>query len=245
MAKQTINIGASPNDGTGTPLRTSFDYCNLNFTELYTATGPSGNNIVVPGTATITGDLTAARLIVTGGTIPTNGLWLPTTNTLEFAANSLAQYRIAPLGVFSWFDGAGGTRMTLNSSGLAIGTAPANDKLLSLDSIGILLSGATSDFSFRNVGGTAIQRLRYTDATGTLTIGSANATSYPVELGGSTAGRAIVIDSSINSIVNVTSTAPALATNNQMVFNLTSNTNLRISVRGTDGTTRTANITLA
>ena len=58
MAKQTINIGASPNDGTGTPLRTSFDYCNLNFTELYAATGPSGNNIVVPGNATITGDLT-------------------------------------------------------------------------------------------------------------------------------------------------------------------------------------------
>jgi hypothetical protein len=46
MAKQTINIGAAPNDGTGTPLRTSFDYCNQNFTELYTATGPSGNNIV-------------------------------------------------------------------------------------------------------------------------------------------------------------------------------------------------------
>ena len=38
---------------------------------------------------------------------------------------------------------------------------------------------------------------------------------------------------------------PALATNNQMVFTLTSNTNLRISVRGSDGTTRTANITLA
>ena len=58
MAQQTINIGASPNDGTGTPLRTSFDYTNQNFTELYTAVGPSGNNIVVPGSATITGDLT-------------------------------------------------------------------------------------------------------------------------------------------------------------------------------------------
>ena len=58
MSKQTINIGASPNDGTGTPLRTSFDYTNQNFTELYTAVGPSGNNIVVPGTATITGALT-------------------------------------------------------------------------------------------------------------------------------------------------------------------------------------------
>jgi hypothetical protein len=125
MAKQTINIGASPNDGTGTPLRTAFDYTNQNFTELYTATGPSGNNIVVPGNATITGDLTAARLIVTGGTIPTNGLWLPTTNTLEFAANSLAQYRIAPLGVFSWYDGAGGTRMTLNATGLGVGGSPS------------------------------------------------------------------------------------------------------------------------
>jgi hypothetical protein len=71
MAKQTINIGTAPNDGTGTPLRTAFDYCNLNFTELYTAVGPSGNNIVVPGTATITGDLTVAtdRLkVVTGST---------------------------------------------------------------------------------------------------------------------------------------------------------------------------------
>ena len=78
--------------------------------------------------ATITGDLTAARLIVTGGTIPANGLWLPTTNTLEFAANTLAQYRIAPLGVFSWYDGAGGTRMTLNATGLGIG-GPAVSRL--------------------------------------------------------------------------------------------------------------------
>jgi hypothetical protein len=75
--------------------------------------------------ATITGDLTAARLIVTGGTIPANGLWLPAANTLEFAANSLAQYRIAPLGVFSWYDGAGGTRMTLNSTGLSVGVTPS------------------------------------------------------------------------------------------------------------------------
>jgi len=60
-------------------------------------------------------------LTVTGGTIPANGVYLPAANTLEFAANSLAQYRIAPLGVFSWYDGAGGTRMTLNSNALAIG----------------------------------------------------------------------------------------------------------------------------
>jgi len=58
MAQQTINVGTSPNDGTGTPLWTAFQYTNSNFSELYTAVGPSGNNIVVPGAATITGDLT-------------------------------------------------------------------------------------------------------------------------------------------------------------------------------------------
>jgi hypothetical protein len=43
----------------------------------------------------------------------------------------------------------------------------------------------------------------------------------------------------------VQTAAPTLTSNQQMVFTLTSNTNLRISVRGTDGTTRVANITLA
>jgi len=35
MAKQTINIGAAPNDGTGDPIRTAFDKANDNFDELY------------------------------------------------------------------------------------------------------------------------------------------------------------------------------------------------------------------
>ena len=39
MAKQTINIGQSPNDRSGDPLRTAFDKVNQNFTELYNLTG--------------------------------------------------------------------------------------------------------------------------------------------------------------------------------------------------------------
>ena len=35
MAKQVIGIGSVANDGTGDPLRTAFDKCNDNFTELY------------------------------------------------------------------------------------------------------------------------------------------------------------------------------------------------------------------
>jgi hypothetical protein len=35
MAKQIINIGSEPNDGTGDPLRTAFTKVNQNFTEIY------------------------------------------------------------------------------------------------------------------------------------------------------------------------------------------------------------------
>jgi len=43
MAKQTINIGSTANDGTGDPLRTAFNKINANFSELYTELG--GNNL--------------------------------------------------------------------------------------------------------------------------------------------------------------------------------------------------------
>lgn len=35
MAKQTVNIGTTANDGTGDPLRTAFDKLNDNFDEVY------------------------------------------------------------------------------------------------------------------------------------------------------------------------------------------------------------------
>jgi hypothetical protein len=54
----------------------------------------------------------------------------------------------------------------------------------------------------------------------------------------------VSLDAGGNTIVSTTATPPTLATNNDMVFNLTTNTNLRISVRGSDGITRVANITL-
>jgi len=54
MAKQTINIGSSANDGTGDPLRTAFDKVNDNFNELYAATGAgSGQNISISGQSII------------------------------------------------------------------------------------------------------------------------------------------------------------------------------------------------
>ncbi len=52
-------------------------------------------------------------------------------------------------------------------------------------------------------------------------------------------------DTSANFQTRVTGTAPSLATNSTMTFELTSNTSLKIFVRGSDGTTRSTTLTLA
>ena len=141
MAKQTINIGASPNDGTGTPLRTAFDYTNQNFTELYTATGPSGNNIVVPGNATITGALTVGSNAASGGAVRLSNnsaiAYRNAANNANIVALSIdgsnalvlneGAYTISSTGVGTWSVG-GSTAMTLNSTGLGVGVASPDFK---------------------------------------------------------------------------------------------------------------------
>ena len=57
MAKQTINIGSSANDGTGDPLRTAFDKINDNFTELYGADDDATNFVVEDTSPQLGGDL--------------------------------------------------------------------------------------------------------------------------------------------------------------------------------------------
>lgn len=51
MAKQTINVGSAPNDGTGDPLRDAMVKVNSNFTELYTDAFPS--NTVSVGNSSV------------------------------------------------------------------------------------------------------------------------------------------------------------------------------------------------
>ena len=56
MAKQTINVGSSANDGTGDPLRTAFNKINANFTELY-GDSAEANDILEDTTPQLGGDL--------------------------------------------------------------------------------------------------------------------------------------------------------------------------------------------
>ena len=106
-----------------------------------------GGNVQA-ASATITGDLTARNWFLTGGSLPGVGNAYPfayrigggslgigaatETGTTAYIAfycgqGGVEQYRIAPLGVNTWSDGAGGTRMTLNATGLGVGVAPTTD----------------------------------------------------------------------------------------------------------------------
>jgi hypothetical protein len=69
MAKQTINIGATANDGTGDQLRTAFDKVNDNFNEVYTELGGSSlSNINISGNTISTDDTNGNLTLDPNGT---------------------------------------------------------------------------------------------------------------------------------------------------------------------------------
>jgi hypothetical protein len=72
--------------------------------------------------------------------------------------------------------------------------------------------------------------------TGKLVIKTSNAGTLAI---------AATYDENGNLIQKVNGTAPSLAVNSTMSFELTSNTSLKIFVRGSDGTTRSTTLTLA
>jgi hypothetical protein len=84
MAKQTINIGAVANDGTGTNLRSGAIIVNDNFNEIYTALG-NGSSITLTATPTELNLLAGATAIVTSN----NSVAL-TNKTINGSSNTLS-----------------------------------------------------------------------------------------------------------------------------------------------------------
>jgi hypothetical protein len=96
-----------------------------------------------------------------------------------------------------------------------------------------------SGFKYANTGSQATHYYQYqgTHVWSTAASGTAgNAITFT---------QAMTLDASGNLILLSSNTPATLTTNGQLTVNATSNTNLRFSYRGSDGTTRVANITLA
>ena len=77
MAKQTINVGTTANDGTGDTLRDSFIKVNDNFTEVYNLANPTvialaaADGTIVTGTTTET---LSQSLLIPANTFSSNGM---------------------------------------------------------------------------------------------------------------------------------------------------------------------------
>ena len=97
MAKQTINTGTSPNDGTGDPIRTAMDKINDNFDELYDGKFPNNLNAVsfTIGSNVVTGNstiFTANGISVNSTVVNTVSYIVSNTTTNIFVANSSGVY---------------------------------------------------------------------------------------------------------------------------------------------------------
>jgi len=155
-----------------------------------------------------------------------------------------------------WYDGSGSTRMTLNSTGLGLGGIAAGlerfvvfsgaSKMMSIDTNGTFFAdGGTGKGRVTIENSSATNSiLSTTTLFGAYNILKTAASQHQWFIGGST--QAMTLDASGRLIINSsTFVTPTLNTNGELNFMATSNTNVRFSYRGTDGVTRTADITLA
>ena len=176
-----------------------------------------------------------------GDTAISDNRYFNGSNNIYKTTNAATIYSLAS-GQHRWFTAPSGTA----------GAAITFTQAMTLDASGNLVVGDTSASYRLDVKGSTGNGIAYRDGTVTNYLGTTGSnlgylgtlTNHPVAFLTNATERAR-IDSSGNLIQSAPTTAPTLATNGTMVFNLTSNTNLRVSVRGSDGVTRTANLTLA
>jgi hypothetical protein len=173
------------------------------------------------------------------------------------------RFQVANDGVCTWSNvgGVAGTAMTLNSTGLGVGASPSTRLHIS-NSGDVYARIATTSVAKAGVqlsaNGVVRSHLLYDDGAGTTYLSSGtgfggsgqalvlqSGTSFQIYTNNQLATAQMTVDANGNMILRSSATPATLANNGELTVNATSNTNLRFSYRGSDGTTRVANITLA
>ena len=241
MAKQTINIGSSANDGTGTSLRDGGDLINDNFNEIYTAFGDGST--LSSGFVTATGTATLTNKTLTSPVIDT------ITRTGDFTIDASGDIKL---------DAAGGD-VEINNNGTVIGKLSDSSNDFQLTSI-----IQDKDFVVKgNDGGSFVTALRLdmseagaaifnsTIAATGLTINSAY--TFPTADGGAnqvlqTNGSGTLSFAALSGLSNVVEdTSPQLGGNLDLNSNdITGTGNIdNVGTITTDGLTVAGSITLA
>jgi len=138
------------------------------------------------------------------------------------------------------FYASGSQAMRLTSTGLGIGTSSPVANLH--------VSGSGASFRLSNTAATTNGDAAFTIRAAVPGVGYNNINNIAWEhrfSTGTSETERMRIDSSGNLIQTVNTTAATLTTNQTLTFSIVDNSTLRISVRGSDGTTRTATIALS
>src|SRR5210317_2490094 len=248
MAKQSINIGSVPNDGTGNTLRDAGDLINDNFNEIYTAIGD--------GTT-----LTAGTFVTTTNTVSITNKTFDTTNTfptITIGDDTSTNFTLSLGGSFEIVGGSGintaidNNRIVLSTDG-SIVTETSSDTLtnktindnantLTINSANstITIDGTQSTLS--NIANSSLDTIKNSKlANSYITIGDDTSTNFNVDLGGS---FEIVGGSDINNARE--NNRIVLSTDGSIVTETSSDVLTNKTINGPDNTiTNIANGSLA
>ena len=179
MAKQTINIGAAANDGTGDPIRDAFDKVNDNFDELYSSYVATGS--VSVGNATVNSVISN-----TGGLVVSNSTVSTVANSSTFKiGNTTANSTLTAtqLGVLG--NSTIGTAV-INTTAFAVGNATVNASLsLSTLAVSTATSNLVVNSSVLSLGNSTVNAVANSSR---VTVGSADLTTNTLLLGTGTTG---------------------------------------------------------
>lgn len=137
MAKQTVDLGTTANDGTGDPIRVAFDKVNDNFNELY-------SNAVIDTSVTV-GNTTVNSAITTNGIVSGNTTDYVVANTTELRVHSNTTYSSLSKTTLTVAN-----TTTVNSSVIFIGNSTVNSSI-SISSVQISNSTVNTSVSAGSV----------------------------------------------------------------------------------------------
>src|SRR5210317_1124042 len=248
MAKQSINIGSVPNDGTGNTLRDAGDLINDNFNEIYTAIGD--------GTT-----LTAGTFVTTTNTVSITNKTFDTTNTfptITIGDDTSTNFTLSLGGSFEIVGGSGintaidNNRIVLSTDGsivtetssdiLTNKTINDNANTLTINSANSTITIDGTQATLSNIANSSLDIIQNSKlANSYITIGDDTSTNFNVDLGGS---FEIVGGSGINTAIE--NNRIVLSTDGSIVTETSSDVLTNKTINGPDNTiTNIANGSLA